>query len=114
MPTLRKDIVKRELEKAGISLARMAKELGFNNRVTFYNHFDKEDIDLDLYNSIMTKLVEKGAQFDSSVKFTVKSGRDSIINNGTSVEGLNAQIALLKEQLKEAHQRIIELERGKK
>ena len=63
MPTNRKDTAKSRIDSLGLSAARIAKELGFNNREAFYNHFRKDEIDIELYNKIMAKLdeIEKGA-----------------------------------------------------
>lgn len=127
MPTLRKDIVKKELKKAGISLAKMGRELGFKSRVTFYNHFEKDDIDLDLYNSIIMKLIEKGATVDESI--TVKTGKLSYIgggignrnDSGTALDDLKNQLAEASANAKtferlyrESLLRIAELERKAK
>ena len=68
MPTNRKDAAKRRIDSLGLSAARIAKELGFNNREAFYNHFRKDEIDIELYNKIMNKLdeIEKGENFQNT------------------------------------------------
>ena len=78
MPTLRKDIATKELKNAGISKAKMARELGFKNRESFYKHFEKEDIDQDLFMRILTKLKEKGVYI-----------KDSNVTEGDNIENSN-------------------------
>lgn len=70
MPTLRKHIATKEMKSAGISKAKMASVLGFNNREAFYKHFKKDDIDIDLFNRIINKLNEwKNSANKSNPKF---------------------------------------------
>lgn len=121
MPTLRKDIILAELKKAGISKAKMGKLLGFRSRTAFYKHFEKSDIDIDLFNSIINKLSDKGINIDSSYKQSIKSGRDSIVGeSGTAIDELRKLLAkaegkaeTYKELYEQALAKIKELEKKK-
>jgi chromosome segregation ATPase len=57
----RKEIAKKLILDSGLSMAKIADKLGMNNRQTLIYHFNKEDIDLDLFVSIL-KLFNKNYQ----------------------------------------------------
>ena len=78
MPIKRKDIVNKRADALKISLAKIARALGYNNRESLYQQFKKDDIDIELYNKIKEYLdsLEKGIIIDESITQN-QSGGDS-------------------------------------
>lgn len=78
MPRLRKDIVVGRAESLKVSLAKIAKKIGYNNRESLYQQLKKDDIDIELYNKIMGYLdsLDKKVAIDNSTN-TNYAGGDS-------------------------------------
>lgn len=82
----RKEIIKILLVKIDKNLSELAELMDISKQKLNY-HFQKEDIDLDLYNKIIDKLIEKGFNIDNSITQTVNGDKGMNYNAAHSKAG---------------------------